>query len=273
MGLDAHLSDLGHNLATPVDLQENAPTGAYGAPEWTTNRRFTTTRIYLQQAPWEVGFEQWWRGRYYKDGTAENKFEEEIELGLPYRFQLDLYENWVVDQDRHVSQDEISVELRYAFADWGKIPLNPTLYVEYAFCGQNPDTIETKLLLGDDFGDRWHWGANFSCEQEVTGAHSTELLFAQGISYTLIDQKLSAGVEMEFIHTTEHGSRGTPSVEFQMGPSIQWRPTAWSHLDVVPLIGMAKDSPTVEVFMVFGIDFGSVRPKQAGYTPAALGSH
>lgn len=251
---------------------EDARSGPYNAPEWTNDRRFSTTRIYLQQQGWgQVGFEQWWRGRYYRDGTAQNKFEEEIEIGLPYRFQLDIYENWVMDQDRYTTQDEASIELRWALADWGKIPLNPTLYAEYAFVDAGADTVELKLLLGDNIGPRWHWGANFSLEQEVTDAHSTELLFAQGISYTLIDQKLDVGVEMEFIHTTEYGSRSDPSVEFQMGPSIQWRPTSWSHIDIVPLIGMTGDSPRVESFVIFGIDFGPGRNKEHGYKPAALG--
>lgn len=253
-------------------LNEEAPTGAYGAPEWTGDRRFSTTRVYLQQGPGGVGLEQWWRGRFYRDGTAQNKFMEEVEIGLPCRFQLDLYENWVADEHRRTTQDEAAVELRWALADWGKIPFNPTLYAEYSFVNGDPDTVEVKLLLGQDLAPRWHWGMNFSCEQEVTGLHSTELLAAQGISYTVIDQKLSIGLEMEFIHTTEEDSRGKPRVEFNIGPSIQWRPTAWSHLDVVPLFGTTKDSPIVEAFVIFGIDFGPGKSPEA-YHPASLGGH
>jgi hypothetical protein len=257
-------------------LKEEAPTGAFGAPDWTTDRRFSTTRVYLQQGPGDVGFEQWWRGRFYRDGTVQNRFQEEVEIGLPFRFQLDLYETWVADQDRHTTQDEASIELRWALADWGKIPLNPTLYCEYAFVNGDADTVETKLLLGENIARRWHWGMNFSCEQEVTGAHSTELLAAQGISYTVVDKKLDVGLEMEFIDTTEQGSRGSPSVEFQIGPSIQWRPTEWSHLDVVPLLGTTGNSPRVEGFIIFGIDFGPGKcggHNPAAYTPAALGGH
>jgi hypothetical protein len=253
---------------------EDKPEGPYNAPEWTQDRRFTTTRVYLQQQGWgEFGFEQWWRGRYYRDGTAENKFMSEMEIGLPYRFQLDLYENWVSDQDRHATQDEASIEVRWALADWDKIPLNPTLYCEYAFVHNDADTVETKLLLGENFGPRWHWGANFSCEQEVCGTDSTELLFAQGISYTLIDKKLDAGLEMEFIDTSVHGDRGNPSVEFQLGPSIQWRPTADTHLDFVPLFGTTGNSPRVEGFIIFGIDFGHGKGETHGYVPSSVSGH
>ena len=84
--------------------------------------------------------------------------DEEIEIGLPHRFQVDLYETWAVDQDRRVQQDEVSAEVRYALADWGKIPLNPTLYLEYEQHDHNPNTLEGKLLLDTDLSTRWHWG-------------------------------------------------------------------------------------------------------------------
>ena len=211
-----------------------------------------------------------------RDGTVENKFLSEVEIGLPYRFQLDIYENWVVDQDRRATQDSVSLELRYALADWGKIPLNPTLYAEYAFgtdTQTDPDTLELKLLLGEDLAPRWHYGLNFSCEQELTGPRSTELLAAQGISYTLIDQKLGVGLETEFIHTTLHGSRSDVSTEFNIGPSIQWRPTSCTHLDIVPLFGTTKESPHVEAFAIFGYDFGPGKSDKQGYVPASLHGH
>src|SRR5215472_12312454 len=116
--------------------------GPYQQPEWTTARRFPSTRVYLQQMPWNTGFEQWVRFRHFKDGMDETRFQEEFEVGFPHRFQLDLYETWAVDQDGRARQDEYSAEVRYALADWGKIPLNPTLYLEYAQHNQNPNTLE-----------------------------------------------------------------------------------------------------------------------------------
>ena len=50
--------------------------------------------------------------------------------------------------------------------------------------------------------------------------------------------------------------QGKPAVEFLIGPSIQWRPTGRTHLDLVPLFGTTHDSPVVKAFVVFGIDFG-----------------
>jgi len=239
----------------PGWLREEQFIGDYAQPEWTTERRFPGTRVYLQQTPWDTGFEQWVRFQHFRGGTDQTRMQEEFEIGLPHRFQVDLYETWSVDQDRHAQQDEFSVEVRYALADWGKIPLNPTLYLEYAQHDHDPNTLEGKLLLGTDLSPRWHWGLNFACEQELSGTDNTELAISQGVSYTLIDEKLGVGVEMEYFHEKATGSPAQN--EFLIGPSLQWRITSWSHLDVAPLIGCTHDSPTVEAFVVLGIDFGT----------------
>jgi hypothetical protein len=249
-------------------LQEAQPVGPYQQPEWTTERRFPSTRVYLQQMPWETGFEQWVRYRDFRDGTSETRFQEEFEIGLPYRFQVDLYETWAIDQDRRVYQDEYSAEVRYALADWGKIPLNPTLYLEYAEHNHAPNTLEGKLLLGTDLSPRWHWGLNLACEQELSGTDNTELAASQGFSYTFIDQKLDAGVEMEYYH--EKSNDSAAQNEFLIGPSLQWRPTSWLHMDLSPLIGCTHDSPKVEAFLVIGIDFDTGHNKKEHYAPTSL---
>lgn len=255
--------------ARPGWLQEEQPVGAYQQPEWTTARRFPSTRVYLQQVPWGTGFEQWVRFRHFRDGTAQTRFQEEFEVGLPHRFQVDLYETWAVDQDRFTQQQEVSAEVRYALADWGKIPLNPTLYLEYAQHDHDPNTLEGKLLLGTDFSPRWHWGLNFACEQELSGSDNTELVASQGISYTLLDEKLGAGVEMEYYHEKANGSPGANA--FLIGPSVQWHITPRLHLDLSPLVSATHSSgdvPEMEVFFVLGFDFCT--GKKEHYEPASI---
>ena len=255
-------ADSGTQTMPPVtvngasELTEEMKTGAYGAPEWTQYRRFPTVRVYLQKAAWEAGVEQWWRGRFRRDGSAKHKFQEEIEIGLPYRMQFDLYENWTVDSARHVRHDSVAPELRWAPADWGKIPLNPTLYGEWTFTDKSvgPDLFEVKLLLGEEFAPRWHWGFNASWEQEVGGARATEIQLSQAVSYSLIDSKFGIGAEMVFRHESEAGLRSKPEYTFLLGPSAQWHITPQVHLDVVPLVGTTADSPRVESYVVLSVD-------------------
>ena len=239
-------------------LNESKPIWPTGQPEWTSARRFPTTRVYIQQPPWGYGLEQWCRADVPRGGgKAKYEFKEEFEVGLPHRFQLDLYEKTKTLNGtlRHCATQ---VELRYALADWGVIPLNPTLYGEWSFVDPKfgDDAYELKLLFGDDFCDRWHWGFNLICEQEIAGAETRELSATQSISYTLVDNKLSIGIEAKYASETEKGARHPAPNEFDIGPSLQWRPTANTFVDVAPLFGVTQDSPMLECWIVFGVDFG-----------------
>lgn len=256
----------------PVATEEQK-VGPYDQPEWTLLRRFPTTRVYVQKDPWEFGFEQWWRGRFFKDGTQAHKFQEEVEIGLPKRMQLDLYETWTSDEKGRIRQSDTSVELRWALADWGKIPLNPTLYGEWAFVdpARGADIWEIKLLLGEELAPRWHWGLNLIYEQEAGQSRAREIAWSQGVSYTFIDQKLSGGLEMRFAHETTQGTRSQPEITYMVGPSVQWRIFSHGHIDFVNMFGVTKDAPKVESFIVFSLDLGGVKGN-GHYAPASLKS-
>jgi len=252
----------------PSWLNEEQYVGPYNQPEWTTERRFPGTRVYLQQMPWDVGVEQWVRYQHFRDGTAETRFQEEVEIGLPHRFQIDLYETWAIDEHRRSQQDEVSAEVRYALADWGKIPLNPTLYLEYAQHDHDANTLEGKILLGTDLTPRWHWGLNLACEQQLGQPNNTELAVSQGISYSVIDNRVGLGVEMEYSHEKATGSAAENS--FVIGPSMQWRPVSWCHVDLAPMFGCTHDSPQIKAFLVIGFDFDTRKHKSEHYAPASL---
>jgi hypothetical protein len=258
--------------ARPGWLAEEQPIGPNEQPEWTTRRRFATTRVYVLP-PWQVEFEQWWKGKFPREGKAENLLQSEIGIGLPYRFQLDLYENVFQPPGHGFRHEGFQVEARWAFADWGKIPLNPTLYGEWKFNAHDPDAYEVKLLLGDDICPRWHWGFNVFYEQEVGGGRGSELGFSDAISYTIVDEKFSLGIEMKLERSSGPNLDGKPEVEFLIGPSAQWRPCPRVHLDLVPLFGATEDSPYVETFVVLGIDFGPGGDHEAAHAPTSSRSH
>jgi len=257
------------SAANSLGMAEAAPVDASGRPEWTSQRRFGNTRVYIQDSPGEVSVEQWWRVNWNRDGSVENLFEEEVEIGLPYRMQLDLYENWTVDQNHRARHESVSFELRWAVADWGKIPLNPTLYAEYKAAPTISDSYyEIKLLLGTDFTPRLHWGFNASREAQLGGDRSVEYELTQGISYSLIDQKLGVGAEMEFGDVTVAGERSVHQRRFLIGPSIQVRPTPRSHIDLVAEWG-TTGYPFFQSFVIFGYDFGS-GASESHYIPASM---
>ena len=240
--------------AAPAESSGNEP-GVYGNPGWTKHRRFATTRVFVQRDPWEVGLEQWWRVRTYDSDPAKHLFIEELEIGLPYRMQLDFYFDWV-NENHETSVKDFALELRWALADWNVIPMNPTLYAEYKWTDADygPDVVELKLLLGGDLGKDWQYGINFVWEQELAGEKTTEFQVTGGLSRRISDA-ISLGLETKYVHETVEGDRGNPEHKFLIGPSAQLRLSAHTHLDLVALAGITKDAPNFEGWVVFGIDF------------------
>jgi len=235
---------------------EEDPVGPWKQPEWTSRRRFATTRVFVRpQGQFE--FESWYRGNFHTDGEGpRHRFQEEISWGLPWRMQVDYYHNF-----EHAAGDRFrdvgpQFEMRWAPADWGVIPLNPTLYAEYKWNYHGADATEWKVLFGDAIRPRLHGAFNLSWEQETSGARATELQVAGALSRTVVQRKFSVGLETKLQRVTENGARGHDVWEASAGPSFQWRFTERAHLDVTPLIGLNRKSDRLELFVVFGWDFG-----------------
>ena len=241
-------------------MTESQPVGPYQQPKWTSGGQIGGVSTYVVPA-WNAELSQRWFPELDRDNTVDNAFNEEIEVGLPHRFQADFNENWGVDTRGFVEQRGFGLEARYALADWNVIPLNPTLYAEWEFNNQFSehgvgDAYELKLLLSEQFGQRWHWALNGIYEQQVGGERATEFKVTQALTYTLIDDKLNVGVEMQFEDTTTQDDRSPAEIEFSPGPSVSWRPTPHTHLDVVALFGCTGYAPTFEGVVVFGIEVG-----------------
>jgi len=254
---------------------ESAPFGPYGAPEWVSQRRWATTRAYVLPT-WQVEFESWWKGKFPKHGgDQEHLFQEEIAVGLPHRFQLDLYGNFEKNEGEDAIYSGTQLELRYALADWDCLWGNPTLYGEWKFNTHGAsDAWEVKFLLADDLGCSpcWHWGVNLFYEREIEDEETEEMGATAALSRSVIDQRLSLGVEAQYERTTVKGSRNDPEQEFLLGPSVQVRFNADTHLDIVPLFGLTEDSPAVEIFVVFGIALGGGSGSGAWGGPASARS-
>ncbi|MBL9142842.1 MAG: transporter [Verrucomicrobiaceae bacterium] len=240
----------------------DANTGAYNQPGWVQRRPFPTTRVHIQRNPGEITVEQWMRWRN-KDGENKFRFSEEIEFGLPGRIQLDFYYDWTVE-DSKADHLDVAGEIRWAPADWGELPLNPAFYLEYKLTDDDRggDVIEPKILIGDDFGDGWHWGMNFVYERELSGEKAEEIAITNAISKT-ITESLSLGMEMAWKRETVDGSRNDPEQKFIIGPQLQWRPTKSMHIDIAGLFGCTEDSPDFEGWLIVGFDFGAPSQKSS----------
>jgi hypothetical protein len=250
-------------------FRDSEPIGPYNQPGWTTHRRFATTRAYVLP-PGQVEFEAWVRATWPEDSGPKERIQGEIGIGLPYRLQLDFYENFEDPAGGDIAWDGSQVELRWALADWDEIFWNPTLYAEWKLVAAGPDVYELKLLLSDDLGPRWRGAVNAIYEAQDSGTEETEIAVSAAVSYTVTDDKFYVGLETKINRVTEGGPDGAPDMEVLLGPSFQWRPTPRTHLDIVPLFGLTDDSPDAQIFVVFGIDLG---PSDGGrFSPTSLRS-
>lgn len=243
----------------PNGLREEDRIGSYGQPRWTARRRFAETRVYVVPEG-KIEFEYWLIVQDHKKGEPQGdatvKQVYEVEMGLPYRFQLDLYQVWEKEGSTGANElAETKFEVRWALADWGVIPSNPTLYAEWVSVNAGFDHAEGKLLLGDEFGPRWHWGTNFVWEEELGGERERSLEMTNAISYTLFDSRFSFGVEDKFAWIDTEVDRGNYAKEVLFGPTIQVLPLPQMHINLSQLYGLTNESPETKTVAVFGWEF------------------
>jgi hypothetical protein len=271
----AHADELPTHTLPPVTVygtpEGEEQIGPYGQPRWSARGRFSSnTEVYVLP-PFTFYVDLDYEGSFAKEGGIGHRFKQEFELGLPYRFQI-AYENNVEVQDNRAQVTAQTIEARYALADWGKIPLNPTIFAEYNFGigdeeaedggegegdqevgsgSELPDSFEVRLLLAEQFLRKFQWALNVFYEQETGGEEEQELGFSQAVSYAVQGEVLKAGIEMQFLRRTEEDPGGDAEYEFDLGPGFTAKPSRRTRLDLAMLFGTTPDSPAVKVFAIF----------------------
>ncbi len=248
---------------------------AYGATGGFSRTRFAPLTTAYVLPPWTFYVGEIYEGDAFRHGPPDHLFTEEVEMGLPYRFGVAV-ETSFERFNGGGGPSTASIEGRYALADWGKIPLNPTIFVEYKFGvgpirreeippppgggeeeesgpPQRPDAYELRLLLAQEFGGRFEWAWNGFFEKENTGDRGREWGFAQSVVTPILlpHEQLKVGVEMAYKNFTVKDTRGDPTHSFVIGPTAALRTTHNTRLDVSTLFGCTDDSPNVQVFAVF----------------------
>lgn len=248
---------------------------AYGAPGGLSRSRFSNLTNAYVLPPWTFYLGEIYEGDAFQHGPPDHIFTQEVEMGLPYRFGV-AAETAIERFNGGGGFDTVSLEGRYALADWNKIPLNPTLFFEYKFgvgpirheegpppppgeeeeeAGppQHPDAYEVRLLLSQEFCQRWEWALNGFFEKENTGDRGREIGFAQSLLTPIVlpDEQLKVGVEMEYKNFSVKDTRGNADNSFVIGPTVAYRITKNTRFDVSALFGCNDESPRAEIFAVF----------------------
>jgi hypothetical protein len=248
--------------------------GGYGQPQWAERSRASaTTKLYVL-SPYEVFVGVLSESDFLRHGASRHDLVQEIELGLPNRFEIGL-ENHIGLAGGDASEMSANIGARYAFAAWGKLPLNPTIAAEYrlgtgkdltnrfdrGLDRSSPDAYELRLLLGQEFIPRVQWAANLFFQHELGGARNREVGFTQDIAYLAVVDKFEVGAEMRYTNATRRAEKRASANEFVIGPSINWKPNLHTVISVAPLFGCTVDSPRVAVLCSVSVEFGGGESK------------
>jgi len=237
-----------------VVVQAEELPSAYGAPPDLSHGRISTLTKSYVLAPFSFELEAGYEGVGFRHGLPSQLFRQEIEMGLPARFTIGI-QNQVEHFGEETRERSFTLEARYAFADWNKLPLNPTVSAEYWFGLDNvlPDSGELALLLSHDFPHLIEWAMNIFVDREFGGRESTSAGLAQSVEVPVLlpEEKLEVGLEMQYRSGGELPGRSSTTKGLAIGPTLAWRPTKNARFDVSPLIGCSDHTPAVEVFAVF----------------------
>ena len=201
-----HSSHAQTAAAEQIVVTGEALPSAYGAPTSFSQSRFSPLTNAYVLPPGAV-----YASLIYEDDVVhfrppDHHWTQEVEIGLPYRINV-AFENNIQHFDGDTQDATFSVEARYAFANWDKVPLNPTIFAEYKFGLGNilhdegaptpahkfgpggfdkgediPDAYEFRLLLSEDFFDKIEWALNTFFEQELApGDRGREWGIAQSV--------------------------------------------------------------------------------------------
>ena len=249
-----------HDVTSEFDL-----VGPAKQPEWTARRAFGETDVYVIPTG-AFEFNQFYTLTHPRAGKPAHTFESEFELGIPWRTQFDVELNYNATGGR-MTYDSTLIELPHALANWGVIPLNPTLDAGWRFNADKSDAYFFRLLLADDIAKTLHFGATLSFQNQVGGVHEKSYELNTALSWAVIDRRLSVGAEL-LVEYEAAGRRGTDDAEemaievershtttVMLGPTLLFRPTRNTHVGLMPRFGLTHDSPSVEALFVFGIDF------------------
>ena len=172
---------------------------AYGAPAVFSQSRFAPLTNAYVLPPGEVFTSFIFEGDAVHYRSPDYHWTEECEVGLPWRINLAV-ETDIQRYDGDLQVSTFSLEGRYAFADWNKLPLNPTFFTEMKFgigdilhdegaptpahkfgpggfdnTQSIPDAYELRLLLSQDFfKEHLEWAMNTFFEQEIGGDRGRE---------------------------------------------------------------------------------------------------
>src|SRR5215813_2428877 len=262
------------NRQVVVQAEAEELPSAYGAPPDLSHGRISTLTKSYVLSPFSFELENGYEGNIFRNGLPVQLFRQEIEMGLPARFTVGV-QNQIERFSGDTSERSFTLEARYALANWNKLPLNPTISVEYLFGLDNAvqDSGEFALFISHDFPHLVEWAMDIFVDHEFGGGESTSAGFAQSVEVPVLlpEEKLEVGLEMQYRSGGETIEPDRTIKGLVLGPTLSWRPTKSLRFDLSPLFGCSDHTPALQMFAVFSLSFGGPAERETELPVSARG--
>ena len=246
----------------PIVVTAEEVPSAYGAPPAFSRSRFSNAVNAYVLPPWAFFFGELFEGQGFRHGPPDYLFTQEIEMGLPYRFNI-AAETQFERFNGGGGVQTVSLEARWALADWNKIPLNPTIFAEYKFgvgtirheevppppgggerrgrerTAQGSRCLRSPFAPCSGFRRARRMGNELVLRKREHRRPRPRMGLLSGAMTPVLlpNERLKVGIEMEYRNLTVKDTRGDPLHSFTIGPTVAWKPTAQTRLDISPLFG------------------------------------
>jgi len=242
--------------------------GEYGQPAWAERSRFSSTTSAYVLSPYEMFAGNLWEADFRQHSKTLHDLTQQIDFGLPHRFEVG-FENELGLAGSDARETSVTVEARYAFANWNALPLNPAVSAEYIFgvgksvkkatsdkdLRRQPSAVAVRLLLGQAFAEHFGYGLNIGLQQDVSHDSGREFEITQSVAYGSMKGKLEFGAEMRYVHSTSQQDSELTD-QLVIGPTVGWKPTRQLRISVASLFGCTDESPRVASFFLVSYEFG-----------------
>lgn len=245
-------------VVSPGVPGENKMVGTYAQPEWSARRPFPGVAVYVAPA------EQYELEGGYQDVTTPSgrhhcEWSQEFEIGLGHRLQAAVENTYANFRDGvpglRWQEDSLKLSMRYALADWGKLPLNPAIGAGWRFNSGTADAPIGQLVLGTEFTPRLHWAADFQYEHQNGGQQQRELTAATALTYSVTNETLNVGFQAQWKRSQDLADPVSHRAE--IGPCIQYRPIDQLHFDGGIMWGSEQHQAVHSLFLSVGFEFGA----------------
>jgi len=120
-----------------------------------------------------------------------------------------------------------------------------------------PDAYEVRLLLGQEIGEYVEFASNIFFDQDLWADREREIGFSTACSFAIRGEALKVGLETSYRNVSQPGARSKAQNIFELGPSVTVKPSPHMRVDLAPLFGATSDSPHLDLFVIFSVDFGT----------------